>query len=136
MNAAQHALLPEFIDVRIVRYAIGHKGCRTRHVWVATTLMDETLWPDKKVAELYGHRWTIETCFDHLKTTMKMNVLRCRTVEGVEKELAVYLAAYNLVRLTMLKAAEGRHVSVWRISFVDAMRWLAARMMGWRAWAA
>ncbi|HWE94587.1 MAG TPA: IS4 family transposase [Tepidisphaeraceae bacterium] len=130
MNAAQHALLPEFIDVRIVRYAIEHKGYRTRHVWVATTLMDETLWPDGKIAELYGHRWAIETCFDHLKTTMKMNVLRCRTVEGVEKELVVYLAAYNLVRLTMLKAAEGQHVSVWRISFVDAMRWLAARMMG------
>jgi hypothetical protein len=130
MDAAQHALLPAFIDVRIVRFTIAHKGYRTRHVWIATTLMDEALWPDAKIAELYGHRWEIETCFDHLKTTMGMSVLRCKTVAGVEKELAVYLLVYNLVRLAMLKAARDQNVDVRRISFVDAMRWLAARMMG------
>ena len=130
MDAAQYCLLPEFIDVRIVRYTIKHKGYRTRHVWIATTLMDETLWPDEKIAELYGLRWSIETCFDHLKTTMKMNVLRCKDVEGVEKELAVYLAVYNLVRLAMLKAAKDQGVSPWRISFVDALRCLAAQMVG------
>ena len=47
----------------------------TRHVLVATTLLDEAVWPDARVAELYGHRWTIETCFAHLKTTMRMDVL-------------------------------------------------------------
>ena len=29
-----------------------------------------------------------------------------------------------------LKAAHAQHVSSWRISFVDAMRWLSARMLG------
>jgi len=130
MDSAQYLLLPAFIDVRIVAYTIANKGYRTKRVLIATTLMDQSLWPDEKIAELYGHRWHIETCFDHLKTTMKMNVLRCKTVLGVQKELAVYLAVYNLVRLAMLKAAEGQHVSPWRISFVDAMRWLAARMLG------
>lgn len=130
MDVVQYFLLPKFLDVRIVRYTIPRKGYRTRHVLIATTLMDETLWPDAKIAELYGLRWHIETCFDHLKTTMKMNVLRCKTVEGVKKELAVYLAVYNLVRLAMLNAAEAQGVSPWRISFVDAMRWLAARMLG------
>jgi hypothetical protein len=72
----------------------------------------------------------IETCFNHLKTTMKMNVLHCKTVEGVKKELAVYLAAYNLVRLAMLKAAQDQGVSPDRISFIDAQRWLLARMLG------
>jgi hypothetical protein len=130
MDIAQYLLLPKFIDVRIVRYTVAHKGYRTKHVLIATTLMDEALWPDEKIAELYGHRWHIETCFDHLKTTMKMNVLRCQTVLGVQKELAVYLAVYNLVRLAMLKAARTQGVSSWRISFVDAMRWMAARMLG------
>jgi hypothetical protein len=130
MSAAQHALLPEFLSVRIVRYTIAQKGYRTREVWIATTLTDTRLWPDEKIAELYGHRWNIETCFNHLKTTMKMNVLRCETVEGVKKELAVYLAVYNLIRLAMLNAAQEQGVSVWRISFIDAMRWLAARMLG------
>ena len=130
MEAARYALLPQFIDVRVVRYTIEQRGFRTRQVLVATTLVDGVLWPDRKIAELYGHRWNIETCFDHLKTTMKMNVLRCRSVAGVMKELAIYLAAYNLVRLAMLKAAAAQNVDVWRISFVDALRWLAARMIG------
>ena len=132
MNAAQFAGLPAFIDVRIVSYTIRRSGYRTRHVLVATTLMDQVLWPDEKIAELYGHRWTIETCFDHLKTTMKMSVLRCKSPDGVKKELAVYLIAYNLVRLAMLRAAQAQGVSAGRISFVDAMRWLAARMLGLR----
>jgi len=132
MEALQFAGLPEFIDVRIVSYPITRRGYRTHHVLVATTLMDEVPWPDEKIAELSGHRWTFETCFNHLKTTMKMSVLRCKTVEGVKKELAVYLIAYNLVRLAMLKAAEAQGVSAARISFVDAMRWLAARMLGLR----
>lgn len=130
MSEAQFALLPTFIDVRIVRYTIAERGFRTEHVLVATTLMDSVIWPDHKIAELYGHRWNIETCFDHLKTTMKMNVLRCQSVEGVMKELAMYLAAYNLVRLVMLKAAAAQGVDVWRISFIDALRWLAARLIG------
>jgi len=129
MDLAQWALMPKFIDVRIVRYSIIRRGYRTRHVMIATTL-DEASWPDEKIAELYGHRWQIETCFNHLKTTMKMNVLRCQTVDGVKKELAVYLAAYNLVRLAMLKAAQEQRVSPDRISFIDAQRWLLARMLG------
>jgi hypothetical protein len=132
MDASQFTGLPAFIDVRIVRYTIARRGYRTHHVLTATTLMDEVLWPDEKIAELFGHRWTIETCFNHLKTTMKMSVLRCKTLEGVKKELAVYLIAYNLVRLAMLKAAAAQGVNAARISFVDAMRWLAAVMLGLR----
>jgi len=119
-----------WLDVRIVSYQLIERGFRTRRVVVATTLMDEQLWPDAKVAELYGHRWRIETCFDHLKTTMKMNVLKCQSVDGVMKELATYLLVYNLVWLAMLRFAKRQDQSVWRISFVDAYRWLCVRMLG------
>jgi len=130
MNAEQFQRLPAWLDVRLVCHRIGEKGFRTRHLFIATTLLDEKQWPDEKIADLYGSRWQIETCFGHLKTTMKMNVLKCETVDGVMKELAVYLMAYNLVRLALLKAARVQGVSVLRISFVDAMRWLLARMQG------
>jgi hypothetical protein len=60
---------------------------------------------------------------------MKMNVLKCETVDGVMKELAVYLMVYNLARLAMLKAAAAQGVSVLRISFVDALRWLLAQIL-------
>jgi len=122
--------LPQWLDVRIVSYDVSEPGFRTRQVTIATTLFDCVAWPDAKIAELYGHRWRVETCFDHLKTTMKMNVLKCQSVDGVMKELAAYLLVYNLVRLAMLHAAARQGQSVWRISFVDAVRWLCARMLG------
>ena len=40
------------------------------------------------LAKLYQQRWEIETNFAHLKTTMKMDVLKCKTVDGVLRELA------------------------------------------------
>lgn len=130
MSAIQLACLPKFLEVRLVCYAISRKGFRTRQVSVVTTLMDTASWPDERIAELYGHRWEIETCFNHLKTTMKMNVLRCKSVDGVKKELAVYLAAYNLVRMATLKAAQTQRVAVHRISFIDAQRRLLMQMLG------
>ena len=39
-----------------------------------------------------------------------MNVLKCRTVDGVMKVLCVYLIEYNLVRLQMLRYAHGMDV--------------------------
>jgi hypothetical protein len=62
MAVTQYSLLPRFLDVRIVRYTIVHKGSRTKHVLIATTLMDEARWPDERIADLYGHRWQIEIC--------------------------------------------------------------------------
>ena len=61
---------------------------------------------------------------------MKMEVLRCHTVEGVIKELLMFALAYNLVRRVMLAAAERQHVEVERISFVDALRWLRTAQPG------
>lgn len=130
MTAAQFALLPASITVRLVPYTIERKGCRTRHVLIATTLLDQTQWPDQRIAQLYGQRWPIETCFNHIKTTLKMDVLKCKTVDGVLKELAVYLIVYNLVRLVMLKAAQLQRVNVDRVSFIDAARALAAHLTG------
>src|SRR5262249_32379722 len=54
----------------------------------------------------------------------RMDVLRCQTVEGVQKELTVYALVYNLVRLVLLEAAHRQRVPVARLSFVDAVRWL------------
>ena len=75
---------------------------------------------------LYGHRWNIETCFNQLKTHAKMNALKCQTRDGVIKELIMYLIVWNLVRLAMIRFARRADVSVWRVSFVDAVRWLSA----------
>jgi hypothetical protein len=130
ISMEQYQLLPLDLEVRVIRYTIEQQGFRTKEVFLATTLLDEQAWPDEKLRELYCQRWHIETCFNHLKTTMKMNVLKCQSEDGVMKELAVYLLVYNLVRLAMLKAAERQQTIVQRISFVDALRYLCCRMLG------
>jgi hypothetical protein len=43
----------------------------------------------------------VETALAQLKTTMQMEVLHCKTVPGVLKELTVFTIVYNLVRLVM-----------------------------------
>jgi hypothetical protein len=53
-----------------------------------------------------------------------MEVLHCRTVEGVLKELTLFVLVYNLVRRVMRAAAWRQQVELERISFVDAWRWL------------
>jgi hypothetical protein len=132
MNAQQFARLPAWIDVRLVSYTLDRAGFRSRAVTLATTLLDERAWPDATLVELYRQRWQIETCFAHLKTTLGMNMLKCQSVEGVMKELAMYLLAYNLVRLAMLRAADRQHVGVGRVSFIDALRFLRCRWLGLR----
>ena len=82
------------------------------------------------MADLFRQRWEIETNFGHLKTTMKMDVLKCKTVDGVLKELHVFALIYNLVRQVMLLAAVRQKVDVRRISFIDALRWLQTAQPG------
>ena len=125
MDAAAYAALPETIPVRELRFHTKTPGFRTRVITLVTTLLDAQAYCVQELAALYRQRWDIETNFGHLKTTMHLDVLRCKTVEGVLKELAVYALVYNLARLVMLAAADEQKVALTQISFVDALRWLA-----------
>jgi hypothetical protein len=120
-----YAQLPATLTIRELRYTIRVPGRRTREVTLATTLLDPVRYPAEAIAELYGQRWQIEINFRHLKQTLHMDVLRCQTLAGVQKELAMYALVYNLIRCVMLEAAREQEVDVDRISFLDAARWLA-----------
>jgi hypothetical protein len=124
IDAASYARLPETLLVRELRYLTPQRGFRTRVITLVTTLLDRDAYPAAELAELYLGRWQIEINFRHLKTTMRMEVLHCKTVDGVLKELYMFAVAYNLVRLVMLEAARRQKVPLERISFIDALRWL------------
>ena len=130
MTAEQYEALPEMLTVRELRYEVGRPGFRTRTVTLVTTLLDAEVYPLEALAKLYGTRWRVELNLRHLKTTMKMDVLKCKTVEGILKELTVYAIVYNLVRVVMVEAARRQGMDVERISFVDALRWLAQAKPG------
>jgi len=130
MTAEQYASLPEELVVRELRYRTGRAGFRVREVTLVTTLVDAEVYPLVELAELYRKRWEVEGNLKNLKTTMKMDILRCETVAGVSKELLMFALVYNLVRLVMLEASRRQGVPVDRISFVDALRWLTEARPG------
>jgi hypothetical protein len=122
--------LPDSIVLREVRYDIGRPGFRTRQITLVTTLLDAAVYRVDELAELYRLRWQVETSLAYLKTTMQMEILRCKTVSGVLKELTVFAIVYNLVRLVMYQSSTLQHLGMERISFVDALRWLGAPSTG------
>lgn len=130
LSEERFASLPGSIRVRELRYRVEQRGYRTQEVTLVTTLLDAERYQLEELADLYRQRWQIETDFAHLKTTMKMDVLKCKTVQGVLKELAVFVMIYNLVRVVMLESAKRQKVDVERISFIDALRWLASAGTG------
>jgi len=130
MSVSQFAALPDSILVRELRYTVRAKGFRPTQIALVTTLLDAERYTFSALASLFGQRWEIETNFGHLKTTMKMDVLKCKTVEGVLRELQVFALIYNLVRQVMLEAARRQEVDVRRISFIDALRWLQTAQPG------
>lgn len=124
MEEAAWTTLPETLLVRELRFLTPQRGYRTRVITLVTTLLDPEAYPAAALAELYLARWQIEVNFRHLKTTMGMEVLHCKTVDGVLKEMHMFAIAYNLVRLVMLEASRRQNVPLDRISFIDALRWL------------
>ncbi len=130
MTAEEFAELPAEITVRELRYRVDVPGFRVRVITLVTTLLDPLIYPKAELAELYRLRWQIELNLRHIKITMKMDVLHCKTVDGVLKELAMFALAYNLVISVMVESARVQKVSVDRIGFLDALRWLTHRGSG------
>jgi hypothetical protein len=130
MDRAVWDRLPETLRVRELRYRVLRRGHRSREVTVVTTLLDPERYPKRAVAELYGLRWQVETNLRHLKSTMRMDILRCHDVDGIHRELAVFGIVYNAVRLVMLHSAQMHGVPPDRVSFIDVLRWLALGCRG------
>jgi hypothetical protein len=96
--------LPPSITVREIYYYIVIPGYRTARVSLITTLLDKEIYPTLEIVRLYYKRWDVELDLRHLKTTLGMDVLRCKTPSMIRKEIYVFLLAYNLLRSLMWNA--------------------------------
>lgn len=124
MSDAQWAPLPGSITLREVRRTVRRHGFRPLTVTVVTTLLDAAAYPADDLIELRLTRWMVETNLRHLKVTLKMDELKCKTLDGVRKERLVFLLVYNLIRVLMLRAARRQKVNANRVSFADTLAWL------------
>ncbi len=113
--------VPAAVTVRHVTFSVSVPGFRTKKVTVATTLLDPKKYPANAFADLYRRRWRAEVWLGDLKTTMGIEILRCKTPEMIGKELDMHLIAYNLIRALMLTAANRVAVHPDELSFKQSL---------------
>ena len=116
------ANLPEELILRQIRVAVNNPGFRTQEFYIVTTLLDAVQYPAEELAEIYYKRWDVELFFRDIKTTMKMDILRCLTPEMVRKEILMHFIAYNCVRRLMYEAAEEADIAVRVVSFKGSLQ--------------
>lgn len=113
--------LPEKLLLRQVKVIVDQPGFRTQSYHIVTTLLDAKAYPAAELAEAYFRRWDVELFFRDIKTTMDMDVLRCKSPEMVRKEIMMHLIVYNCIRALISEAARGGG-KLRRISFKGALQ--------------
>ena len=79
-----------------------------------------------ELESLYLQRWHVEVDLRHIKTTLGMEALSCKTPSMCEKEMWVHMLAYNLIRLLMAQAAVNAGVLPRQLSFKHTLQvWVA-----------
>jgi hypothetical protein len=125
MTAQQYEVFPEELTVREVK---------VEGKVLVTTMLNERRVRKSELSGLYGRRWHVELDLRNLKTTLRMEVLRCLSPQMVQKELWVYLLAYNLIRLLMAQAARCADLHPRELSFKHTVQlwteWTAQGLAG------
>jgi putative transposase len=126
MDQETYERMPLSIRVREVEVQVEQPGFRVDSFVVVTTLEDADQYSRDDIAELYHQRWLAELDLRTIKSTLGLDVLRCKTPEMVRRELWTGLLAYNLIRQTMLQAAVQAGRSPRHLSFAAALQKIAA----------
>lgn len=111
----QHPHLPADACVRgrlIVQHVTASNGSSVT-LYLFTTLQLTV----EQLVQLYGQRWNVETDLRSLKRTVDLQVLHCKSVDMIAKELVLAIVGYNLVRAVMNAAAEEYKLDPRRLSF-------------------
>ena len=111
----RHPDLPPDASVRgrlIVQQVVASDGSKVT-LYLFTTLD----LPVQQFIRLYGQRWNVETDLRSLKRTLDLQILRCKSVDMIAKELVLAIVGYNLVRAVMNLAAEENNLDPRRLSF-------------------
>jgi len=95
---------------------------------LVTTLLSPKEADKPSLKNLYKDRWHVELDFRNIKTTMGMETFSCKSPDMIEKEMWVYLLAYNLIRLVMAQSASLADLLPRQISFKHSLQiWLTFR---------
>jgi hypothetical protein len=126
LTAEEYESIPEILILRIVFVHVVARGCRTKVLQVATTLLDPSAVSSRDIADLYLARWHAELDLRSIKQSLQMDVLRGQSPDMVRKEVWAHLLAYNVVRGLLAQAARERGVRPRELSFTGALQALNA----------
>jgi hypothetical protein len=116
MKGEQYRTYPKSLVMRQVSVDARDKDNRVEQFRVVTTILDASI-GGGQIGDLYERRWEGEVDIRSIKSTMKMDVLRCKTPEMVRKEIWAHLLAYNLLRTVMAVAAAKSGTEPRKVSF-------------------
>jgi hypothetical protein len=125
MKGEQYRTYPKSLVMRQVSVDARDKNNRVEQFRVVTTILDVSI-GGQQIGDLYERRWDGEVNIRSIKSTMKMDVLRCKTPEMVRKEIWTHLLAYNLLRTVMAVAAAEVGIEPRRVSFKGAKQAVTA----------
>ena len=114
--------MSDSLTLRQIKVSVAQPGFRVKEFYLVTTLTDHEQYPAAEIAGLYFQRWDVELFFRDIKTTMGMDILRCKTPAMVRKEILMHFIAYNCIRSLMYDAAEDHGIAVRQISFKGTMQ--------------
>jgi hypothetical protein len=129
MSEEQYDLIPETLTLRELRFKVTGRGRRSETITVVTTLTDPKVYSSADIATLYGLRWNVELDIRHIKQSLGLDHLRCKTPEMVRRELMVTLLAYNLIRKVIATSAAVHEKQPRRLSFTLACQTVLASWM-------
>lgn len=108
-----HRQLPEQATVE-GRLIVCANPSRSNELLYLFTTLDL---PIEEILGIYKLRWNVETDLRSLKRTVGLHQLSSKSLDMVEKELMLAIAAYNLVRAVMCLAARRASLSPRQLSF-------------------
>lgn len=114
--------LPEKLPLRQIKVTVKRPGFRVKSFYIITTLLDSRIYSAQDIAELYYRRWSVELFFRDLKTTTKMDVLRCKSPSMIRKELLMYFISYNAIRHLIHETAREYEKDPMRLSYKGALQ--------------
>lgn len=119
MTGEQYRRYPASLLMRKV--TVDARDCNNRvdEFHVITTILDASI-DGGQIGDLYERRWAGEVDIRSIKSTMKMDILRCKTPNMVHKEIWTHVLAYNLLRTVMLVAASESNIEPRKVSFKAA----------------
>jgi hypothetical protein len=125
MTGEQYRRYPKSLLMRQVTVDARDRDNRAKRFMVVTTMLDASV-DGGQIGDLYERRWSGEVDIRSIKSTMQMDVLRCKTPEMVQKEIWAHLLAYNLLRTVMAVAAAEVGIEPRQVSFMGAKQAVTA----------